>query len=129
MLPAEAGEIVGLKPTMREVVSESACRFHFARDAKNPAAQGSDEIFIGVTIHWKDGKTAVTAARMAGKLLGGDSSGFEKIEGVGDEAWMAPFSSYLAFSKGEIGVELDMRLVLPEKAKAIRLAKLIASRL
>ena len=80
-------------------------------------------------IHWTDGRTAITAARLAGKLLDPGAGAFEKLSGIGDEAWLAPFASYLAFSKGPVGVEIDMRMMPGEKEKAIHLAQRIASRL
>jgi hypothetical protein len=65
---------------------------------------------------------------MASKLFGGDA-GFQKLQGIGDEAWLGPMASMLVFSKGKIGVEIDLRLIPDGKEKRIRLAKLIASRL
>jgi hypothetical protein len=79
-------------------------------------------------MHWDDGPTAVTATRMASKLFGGDA-GFEKLSGIGDEAWLGPLASMLVFSKGKVGVEIDLRTVPDGREKGIRLAKLIASRL
>lgn len=123
MHPAEVEEILGLPSEMREVMDEVTCRFHFGASPKPTR----EETFIEVKVHWTDGKTAITAVRLAGKLLG--SGSFEKLPGVGDEAWMAPLASYVAFSKGQAGVEIDMRMLPNEKEKATRLAKLIASRL
>ena len=124
MHPAEVGKILGVPSEMREVMDEVTCRFHF----KQPGA-GKEETFIEVKVHWTDGRMAVTAARLAGRLLGGSSSGFEKLPGIGDEAWLAPMASYLSFSKGDVGVEIDMRMMPGEKEKAVGLARLIASRL
>ncbi len=129
MLHNEVAEILGAKVEMREIMDEVTCRYHFELAGGSQAKSDRDETFIEVKVHWSDGRTAVTAARLAGKLLGGASSGFEKLPGIGDEAWMAPMAAYLAFSKGDAGVEIDMRMMPGEKEKAIRLAKLIASRL
>lgn len=127
MFPTEVGDIFGAKAHMREVVDEVTCRYHFEPDAKTKKSSDG-ETFVEVKVHWKDGRMAVTATRLAGRLLGGASSGFEKLSGIGDEAWLAPMASYLAFAKGDVGVEIDMRLVPGDKEKAVRLAKLIASR-
>ncbi|MBM3746249.1 MAG: hypothetical protein FJW34_10665 [Acidobacteria bacterium] len=129
MFPNEVGEIPGAKVNLREIVDEVTCRYHVEQADGGQAKPGSDETYVEVKGPWTDGRTAVTAARLAGQLWGGASSGFEKLPGVGDEAWMAPYASYLAFSKGDTGVEIDLRLALGDKEKAIRLAKLIASRL
>ncbi|MEK7403488.1 MAG: hypothetical protein AAB225_00125 [Acidobacteriota bacterium] len=129
MFPTEVEQILGVRSDLREIMDEVTCRYHFEQAGSGQSKPGRDETFIEVKVHWTDGRTAVTAARLAGKLLGGTSSGFEKLPGIGDEAWMAPMASYLAFSKGDAGVEIDMRMMPGEKEKAIRLAKLIASRL
>jgi hypothetical protein len=128
MFPTEVAEIFGAKGRMREVMDEVTCRYHIEPDAQAKKSSGG-ETFVEVKIHWKDGRMAVTATRLAGRLLGGASSGFEKLPGIGDEAWLAPMASYLAFSKGDVGVEIDMRLVPSDKEKAVRLGKLIASRI
>lgn len=129
MLPNEVGDVIGLPSTLREVVDEATCRYHFEPAKRSTAAPPQDETFIEVKVHWTDGRTAVTATRLAGEALGGRSSGFEKLSGIGDEAWLAPLASYLSFSKGNIGVEIDMRMLPGEKDRAVRLAQIIAGRL
>jgi len=129
MFPSEVGEILGLESDLREVVDDVTCRYHFtpARAADAPLPSG--ETFIEVKVHRTDGRTAVTATRLAGQMLGGGSSGFEKVSGIGDEAWLAPMAAYLSFAKGDAGVEIDMRMLPGEREKTIRLAQLMASRL
>jgi len=129
MFPSEVAEILGVPSEMREVVDEVTCHYHFEPASTGQPKPARDENFIEVKIHWTDGRMAVTAARMAGKLLGSGSSGFEKLPGIGDEAWMSPMAAWLAFSKGDVGVEIDMRMMPGEKEKAVRLARLIAGRL
>ena len=129
LFPSEVAEILGVPSEMREVVDEATCHYHFKPATDNQPKSPGDETFIEVKIHWTDGRMAVTAVRMAGKLMGSASSGFEKLPGIGDEAWAAPMASYLAFSKGDVGVEIDMRMLPGEKERAIRIARLIASRL
>ena len=141
LLPNEVGQILGVRISMREVVDESTCSFPFEAPpaagapptseagAKSMAAAiGGAEPQVTITVHWDDGPTAVTATRMASKLFGGDA-GFEKLQGIGDEAWLGPMASMLVFSKGKVGIEIDLRLVPAGREKGIRLAKLIASRL
>ena len=129
MFPKEVEEILGLPSQMREVVDEVTCHYHFTPANNSQPSSSQAETFIEVKIHWTDGRMAVAAVRMAGKLLGSGSSGFEKLPGIGDEAWVAPLAAWLAFSKGDVGVEIDMRMMPGEKEKAVRLARLIASRL
>lgn len=128
MFPTEVAEILGVPSKLREIVDEATCHYHFEPAGADQAKPSKDEHFIEVKIHWTDGRTAVAAARLAGRLLGGGSSGFEKLPGIGEEAWMAPMAAWLAFSKGNVGVEIDMRMMPGEKEKAVRLARLIASR-
>ena len=128
MFPTEVEEILGVPSRMREVVDEVTCHYLFEPAGANQPKPARDEHFIEVKIYWTGGRTAVTAARMAANLLGSGSSGFEKLPGIGDEAWVAPMGAWLAFSKGDVGVEIDMRMMPGEKDKAVRLARLIASR-
>jgi hypothetical protein len=127
LLPNEVGQILGVKIALREIVDESTCSFPFEAAPANPAATG-DPPQLTITVHWDDGPTAVAATRMASKLFGGDA-GFEKLQGIGDEAWLGPMASTLVFSKGKMGIEIDLRLIPDGREKGIRLAKLIASRL
>jgi hypothetical protein len=122
LLPGEVEAILGTPITMREIVDEATCHF----DYDKPAAGGPP--FFEIKVYFKDGRTTITATRLASRLLGGDS-GFEKLTGIGDEAWLGPMASTLTFVKGDAGVELDLRLVPDAREKGIRLAKLIADRL
>jgi hypothetical protein len=157
--PKEVQEIIGMAVPMREIVDESTCHFHFepgeasARPPGGAASAGKGdgtseerkledasktlsggfaggEHIIAVTMHWKDGRTAILATRMAGKILGAEmKDAFRKLEGIGDEAWLGPLASTLVFVKGDVGVELDLRMLPDGEARGTRLAKLIASRI
>jgi len=129
LLPNEVGQILGVPISMREIVDDDTCAFPFGQaPAGTPAAAGGLDQQLTITVHWDDGPTAVAATRMTSKLFGGDA-GFQKLQGIGDEAWLGPMASMLVFSKGKIGIEIDLRLIPDGKEKGIRLAKLIASRL
>ena len=129
LFPTEVGEILGVPSNMREITDEITCHYHFEPVNKDQSKIARTETFIEVKIHWTDGRAAITAVRLAGKLLDPGAGAFEKLSGIGDEAWLAPFASYLAFVKGPVGVEIDMRMMPGEREKAIRLAQRIASRL
>lgn len=129
MLPNEVGDILGVPSKLREIMDEMTCRYHFEPPKSGAAVPTEGETFIEVTVHWTDGRVAAAATRLAGRALGGEASGFEKLSGIGDEAWLAPLASYLSFSKGDVGVEIDMRMMPGERDKAVRLAQLIAGRL
>lgn len=156
--PKEVQEIISMPVSLREVVDESTCHFHFQpdeasawpggaasvrkgdatseerklEDASKTLAGGfaGGEHIIGVTIHWKEGRTAIMATRMAGRVLGAEmKDAFRELEGIGDEAWLGPLASTLVFAKGEVGVELDLRMLPNGEERGTRLAKLIASRI
>jgi hypothetical protein len=146
-------EAVQLEPVIREIVDEVTCSYEFFPPASSEkptatAKQKSEEekaeatakdFTVGATggapkfsytIHWADGKTAVMAARMAGKLLASEmENAFTKIEGAGDEAWLGPLASTAIILKGDVAVELDLRLLPEGKERGTRLVKAIASRL
>ncbi len=122
LLPNEVGQILGRPITMREVVDDVTCHFDY-----NDAKKGEPPYFE-MKVHFKDGRTVVATTRMAGKLMGPDA-GFEKLSGIGDEAWMAPFGALLVFRKGDAGVELDLRMVPKARERGTTLAKLVAARL
>ena len=81
MFPTEVAEILGVPSKLREIVDEATCHYHFERPLPDPRSHRRDEHFIEVKIHWTDGRTAVTAARLAASLLGGGSSGFREAAG------------------------------------------------
>lgn len=122
LLPTEVGAILGVPITMREVVDEVTCHF----DYEKPQEGGPE--YFEMKVHFTGGQTAILATRMASRMLGGDA-GFEKLPDIGDEAWLGPMASMLVFVKGDVGVELDLRMVPDGRAKGVRLATLVAGRL
>jgi hypothetical protein len=144
--PVEVEQIIGVPVAGREIADESTCNFPFAAPPKAPAGakpgDASPEAMakamaapmaggpgqLSIKVYWDKGPTAIMATRMASKLLGSDS-GFERLEGIGDEAWLGPMASTLVFAKGKMAIEIDLRMVPDAREKGIRLAKLIASRL
>lgn len=158
LLPQEVEQIVGVPVSMREILDEETCSFPFEKPLKGSSQapksvqggkQGAHsekedaeamaktlaagmvgtEPRLVVKVYWEDGRQAITATRMAGTLLGGNDSGFEKLSGIGDEAWLGPMASNLTFVKGKTGVEIDLRMIPNGREPGIRLARLIASRL
>jgi hypothetical protein len=152
LMPQEVESILGGTVPGREIVDEVTCSFPFGappgRSTPGGTAPGTTQApandreteatakslaasFAGgppqliVKVYFKDGRTTMAANRMANSLLGG----FEQLPDLGDEAWLGPMASTLMFRKGDVGVELDLRMVPDAKDKGIRLAKLIASRL
>ena len=120
--PLEVEQILRVPITLREVVDETTC--HFDYDKPEPGGPR----YLEIKVYFNDGRAAIAATRAASKLMGSDS-GFEKLPGIGDEAWLGPMASTLVFVKGKAGVEIDLRLVADGREKGIRLARLIAPRL
>ncbi len=122
LLPNEVADILGVPITLRDIVDDVTCHF----DYEKPEAGGPE--YFEMKVHFTGGAAVVQATRMASRMLGGDA-GFEKLPGIGDEAWLGPMASTLVFMKGDVAVELDLRMVPDGRARGVRLAMLIASRL
>ncbi len=117
LFPSEVGDIVGAAASLREIMDEITCRYHFEPGPGSSAKSEGGETFVEIKMYWTGGP-AVVASR----------SSTEKLEGVGDAAWWDAAASHLVFSKGDAGAEIDMRM-MPDREKAIRIAQLMASRL
>jgi hypothetical protein len=124
LFPNEVGDIVGAKMAMREVVDEVTC--HYIYDEPEPGSGA--ERFVEIKVHWEDGQTVILAARGAGALASSETKAFEELPGIGDEAYMGPRDSLLLFRKGDVGVEIDLRMGPKGREAGVKLAKLIASR-
>lgn len=127
LFPVEVGKVLGVSISMREIVDEVTCHYVFDKPAEG--APAGKEQFLEIKVHWGGGQTTVQAARGASALLGSEMKAFEKLPGIGDEAYLGPLASLLVFRKGDIGVEIDLRMIPNGREAGIKLAKLIASRI
>ena len=158
LTPEQAASAVGLKLVMREIVESNVCTLEYEvpvqtsspalstnPDGAKSSGSGSDEqqaeemakaFTVGATggspkvtytIHWEDGETVVAGVRMAGQLMGADS--MTKLDGIGDEAWLGAMASMLYVRKGDVGLEIDLRLMPDGKERGTRLAQAMVSRL
>ncbi len=75
----------------------------------------------------RDGRQALNAMRLALGMAGGKGL-TKKIEGLGDDAQMGPMGSMLMFRKGDLGVQIDGRMITGQE-KLTAMAQKIASRL
>ncbi len=125
LFPNEVGEIVGAKMSMREVVDEVTCHYIF----DEPESGSGAERFVEIRVHWEDGQAVILAARGAAALISSEMKAFEKLPGIGDEAYMGPMDSLLLFRKGDVGVEIDLRMIPNGHETGVKLANLIASRI
>lgn len=158
LTPQQAASAVGLQLVMREVVESNVCTLEFEappQTSSQPSSaspggikssgSGSDEqpaeemakaFTVGATggspkvtytIHWEDGETVVTASRLAGQMMGADS--MTRLDGIGDEAWLGAMASMLYVRKGDIGLEIDLRLMPEGQERGTRLAQAMVSQL
>jgi len=84
---------------------------------------------LGVQVTWQGGALALKIAGMAFKGVAGGAGGFQSVEGIGDEAYVGPMGSTLMFRKGDVMVNLDLRLAGNNVEAAKVIAQKIASRL
>ena len=68
---------------------------------------------------------AMKLAGMALKGVAGGVGGFQSVTGIGDEAYAGPMGSSLMFRKGDIMVNLDLRMV----GNNVEAAKVIAQKI
>jgi hypothetical protein len=102
-----------------ESTSSSGCEYVLGSD-------GSKRLGIDVT--WEGGRLAMKLSHGAMKGISGMET-FAPIEGVGDEAYVAPMGSGLMMRKGDVMVNIDLRTAGLNADAAKKLATKIASRL
>jgi hypothetical protein len=84
---------------------------------------------LGVQVTWQGGALALKIAGMAFKGVAGGVGGFQPVEGIGDEAYVGPMGSTLMFRKGDVMVNLDLRMAGNNVEAAKVIAQKIASKL
>ena len=65
-------------------------------------------------------------------VIAGNSAGVkttEDLAGIGDDALMGPMDSFLAFTKGQTEVQIDLTQVPKGRDKGVAIARTIAPRL
>jgi len=84
---------------------------------------------LGVQVTWQGGALAMKFASMAFKGVAGGAGGFQPVAGLGDEAYVGPMGSTLMFRKGDVMVNLDLRMVGNNAEAAKVIAQKIVARL
>ncbi len=85
---------------------------------------------LAVQVTWQGGALAMKFASMAfNKGVAGGVAGFQQVAGIGDEAYVGPMGSTLMFRKGDVMVNLDLRMVGNNVDAAKVIAQKIAARL
>jgi len=89
---------------------------------------GNNQV-LAVQVTWQGGALAMKLAGMALKGVAGGVGGFQSVAGIGDEAYAGPMGSSLMFRKGDVMVNLDLRMVGNNIEAAKVIAQKIAGRL
>jgi len=116
----EVGE--ALETTISEATGgTSSCQY---------TAAGGNNQALDVHVTWQGGAMAMKFAAMAfNKGVAGGVAGFQQVAGIGDEAYVGPMGSMLMFRKGDVMVNLDLRMVGNNVDAAKVIAQKIAARL
>ena len=86
---------------------------------------GSNNQVLAVQVTWQGGELAMKFAGMALKGVAGGVGGFQAVAGIGDEAYAGPMGSSLMFRKGDVMVNLDLRMA----GNNVEAAKVIAQKI
>jgi zinc-ribbon domain len=115
---SEASSALGQTVTSVEQRGTMACEY----------AYGSGGKHFDVEYTWQNGGITMGIARGAMKQVAGMDT-FSPVEGIGDEAYMAPGNSALMMRKGDVLVQIDLRESGISAEAAQNMARKIASHL
>jgi hypothetical protein len=114
---SEASQALGQAVTSVEQRGTTICEYTY----------GSGQHF-DVSYSWQGGAIAMAIAHGAMKQVAGMET-FTPVEGIGDEAFMAPGNSALMIRKGDVMVNIDLRVSGISADAAQNMARKIADRL
>jgi hypothetical protein len=117
MTTSEASQALGQAVTSVEQRGTTICEYSY----------GTGQHF-DVDYSWQGGAIAMAIAHGAMKQVSGMET-FTPVEGIGDEAFMAPGNSALMMRKGDVMVNIDMRVADLNAEAAKAMARKIAGRL
>jgi hypothetical protein len=95
---SEASSALGQTVTSVEQRGTMACEYNYGSGGKH----------FDVEYTWQNGGITMGIARGAMKQVAGMDT-FTPVEGIGDEAYMAPGNSALMMRKGDVLVQIDLR--------------------
>lgn len=85
--------------------------------------------YMTVTVSWENGPQAMSILK---GVIAGNSAGVkttEDLAGIGDDALMGPVDSFLAFTKGQTEVQIDLAQIPKGRERGVAIARTIAPRL
>lgn len=115
----EAGRALGQPVASVEQIGTSNCEYHFGPG-------GNQRFAIDYT--WDGGAMAFKLSHAAMKSVAGMET-FTPVQGIGDEAYIEPMGSGLLMRKGDVMVNLDLRVSGVSVDAAKTMAAKIADRL
>jgi hypothetical protein len=113
----EASSALGQPVSSAEPLGTTACRYTYGADGRQ----------FNVQYEWQGGTIAMGIAHGVMKNVSGLGS-FTNVEGVGDEAYLAPMGSTLMMRKGDVMVHMDLRASGVSTDAATKMARIIAGR-
>ena len=115
---SEASDAMGQTVASVEQRGTSVCEYSY----------GSDGRHFDVEYTWENGGITMGIAHGAMKHISGMET-FTPLEGIGDEAYLAPGNSALMMRKGDVMVNIDLRESGVSADAAKKMASKIAGRL
>lgn len=115
---SEVSRAMGQTVTGMEPVGMSACVYQF----------GGNNQQLAIETTWESGAMTMALTHGAMKQVSGMET-FTKVDGLGDEAYIAPMGSALMMRKGDVLVNIDLRQGGLNVDGAKEIARKIASRL
>jgi hypothetical protein len=113
----EVGNALGQPVTEMQPAGSSACIYHFGNNQQ-----------IAIETTWEGGAMTMNLTHGAMKQISGMET-FTKVDGLGDEAYIAPMGSALMMRKGDVMVNIDLREGGLNADAAKQIARKIAGRL
>jgi hypothetical protein len=100
--------------------NDSHCQFKFA---------GTNQHEVAMSVTWESGAMVMRLSHGAMKQISAGMDTFTPVAGIGDEAYVEPMGSGLMLRKGDVMVNIDLRMA-GNNAEAAKLMEMkIASRL
>jgi hypothetical protein len=115
---SEASSAIGQPVASVEQRGTTACEYTFGSASKH----------FDIEYTWENGGITMGIARGAMKHVAGMDT-FTSVEGIGDEAYMAPGNSALMLRKGDVLVQIDLRESGISATAAQNMGRKIASHL
>ncbi len=116
---SEVGRILGQQVESAEPAGNT-CQYHYGPGGNRTLA---------IEYTWEGAGIAMGLARGAMKMIAAGVQTFQPVQGIGDETYIAPGGSGLMMRKGDVLVNIDLRVGGVSIEAAEKMARTIAGRL